>query len=229
MNDIVRGVHFAHPKQPLVLSEKRAKPPVMRVKPQFAEEYPRLPIGGATSSIGYPITKPFSSYAVRQRIGQKRFSDPGRHYSYSQRSSGYQVSSCRRASLNQTRLIPTAGLPINDIQSAPVMPQEPDIVYYGHPELINVPPSNAQFDTAPNRQFLGNDVMEAPLLESNGKDPKYVLGNDVVKEEDFVSSSNIFKLRQLMRVQQKLILTSLGMLVLVIIVLIIILAVLMHS
>jgi len=233
MNDHVRGVLFAHPKQPAVLSGRRANPPVMGVKTQFGGEYPRLPEDRATSSMEHAITKPIGSYAVSQPIFQKRFSDPGRRYSYnSQRSSGYLVSRSRRTSLTQTGFIPTAELPINDTQNAPAKPLEHDIVYYGYPEsnlMVNQPPSNAQFAKASKRQFPENDLKEAPLLESNLKDPRYVIEDDVIKEEDSVTSSKIFKLRQLLRVQQKLMLALFGMMVLVIIALILVVVVLTLS
>jgi len=220
MNDSVRGVLFAHPNQPAVL-------------PQVAEEYPRHPEGRATSSIEYPITKPIGSYAVSQQIGQKCFSDQERPSSYnSRRSSSYLVSRSRRTSVTQTGFIPTAELPINDTHNAPVKPQEPDIVYYGYPEsnlMVNQPPSNAHFAEASKRPFPENDLKEVPLLESDVEVPRYVLEDDDIKEEDSVSSSKIFKLRQLLRMQQKLMLALFGMMVLVIIVLILVVVVLTLS
>jgi len=227
MNDNVRGVPVAYTNQPVVLPGRRVDSPVMRVEPQVAEEYSR---GRATPSNGYPIVQPSGVYAVPQQIEPNRFSDPVRRYSHSHRPSGYIIPRSGRRSQSLRGLIPTSELPINDTQNAPVKPQEPDIVYYGYPDSNregNVPPNNAQFVTAPNRDLPENEEREAPLLKPNMLDPRYVLEDDVIKKEDSVSTSKIFKLRELLRMQQKLMLGLFGMLVLVIVILIIVVALLM--
>jgi len=231
MNDNVRGVPVAYTNQPVVLPGRRVDSPRMRVEPQGAEEYSR---GRATPSNGYPIGQPSGVYTVPQQIEPNRFSDPVRRYSHSHRPSGYIIPRNGRRSQSLRGLIPTSELPINDTQNAPVKPQEPDIVYYGYPDSNreiqgNVPPSNAQFVKAPNPQLPENEEREAPLLKPNIQDPRYVLEDDVIKKEDSVSSSKIFKLRQLMRMQQNLMLALFGMLVLVIVILIIVVALLMLS
>jgi len=226
MNDNVRGVPVAYTNQPVVLPGRRADSPVMRVEPQVAEEYSR---GRATPSNGYPIVQPSGVYAVPQQIEPNRFSDPVRRYSHSHRPSGYIIPRSGRRSQSLRGLVPTSELPINDTQNAPVKPQEPDIVYYGYPDSNregNLPPSNAQY-APPNGQLPENEEREAPLLSSNMQDPRYVLEDDVTKKEDSVSSSKIYKLRELLRIQQKLMLALFGMLVLAIIILIIVVALLM--
>merc|ERR1719510_910628 len=156
MNDNVRdvrGVPVAYTNQPVVRPGRRVESPVLMVEPQAAEEYS---MGRATPSNGYPIAQPSGVYAVPQQIDQNRFSDPVRRYSHSHRPSGYLIPRSGRRTESLRGLVPTAELPINDTQNAPVKPQEADIVYYGYPDSNregNVPPHNAQFAKPPQRQF----------------------------------------------------------------------------
>lgn len=225
MNDNVRGVPGAYTNQPVVLPGRRVDSPLMRVEPQVSDEYSR-----ATASNGYPIVQTSGAYAVPQQIEPNRFSDPVRRYSHSHRPSGYIIPRSGRRTQSLRGLVPASELPINDAQNAPVKSQEPDIVYYGYPDSNregNVPPSNAQYAKPPHQHLPENEEREAPLLKPNIQDPRYVLEDDVIIKEDSVSSSKIFKLRELLRMQQKLMLGLFGMLVLVIIVLIIVVALLL--
>jgi len=218
MNENVRGVPVTYTHQPVVLPGRRVETPVMRIEPP-AEEYSR---GRATPSNAYPVA---GGYGVSPQVDPNRFSDPVRRYSHSHRPSGYLIP--RSQSLRA--LHNTAELPINDMKNAPAKPPEPDIVYYGYPDSNlegNVPPSNAQFAKGPKGPFKESDEKQAPLLSSKHKDPRYVLEDDFVKKEDSVSSTKIFKLRELLRMQQKMMLALFGILVLIIIALIIVVAIL---
>jgi len=209
MNENVRGVPVAYTNPPIVL-------PGRRPETQVAEEFAR-----ATPSSGYGVAQSTGGYAVSQQIDPNRYSDPVRRYSHSHRPSGYLIP--------RSQSLRAAELPINDMQNTPVKPQEADIVYYGYPDSDpegNLPSSNAQFAKPPTGQYNERDEKTAQLLSPNQKDPRYVLKEDF-KKEDSVSESKIYKLRELIRMQQKLMLALFAIMVLIIIALIIVVAILM--
>lgn len=221
MNEDIRGVPVAYANQPIVLPGRRVEPPT-------TEEYARATQNGgyvvAQPNAGYAVAQPNSGYAVPQQVEHNRYSDPtARQYNHSQRPSGYLVQ--RSQSLRG--LLPAAELPINDMQNTPAKPPEADIVYYGYPD--SDPEGNArnqQFaEPTNNGQLTEHDENKAQLLPASKNDPRYVLED--VEPEDSVSHSKIFKLRQYLRVQQKMMFALFGILVMIIVALIIIIAILM--
>merc|ERR1719233_746970 len=210
MNENVRGAPAAYTNQPIVL-------PGRRPETQVPEEYPR-----ATPNSGYGVAQSTGGYPVSQQIDQNRYSDPVRRYSHSHRPSGYLIP--------RSQSLRAAELPINDMQNTPVKPQEADIVYYGYPDSDpegNLPSNNAQFAKPPTGQFNERDEKTQQLLSPNQKEARYVIKEDFVKNEDTVSESKIFKLRELIRMQQKLMLVLFAIMVLIIVALIIVVAILM--